>query len=1026
MNLIRIFINRPVTTIMMVCVFVVLGIVSYQRIYIDLFPEIKLPIVLVTQVYEGAAPEEIETQVVKKVEDAVSNISDIKHMTSNVYENFALTIIEFNYGVDVDIKALEVKDKVEAITQDLPDDADKPLIEKFDPFDDPTLSIALFSDTMPIQDIYEYADKVLKDKFSQVSGVASVDVVGGKERQINVRIDLPRLMNYRVSILDVIAAIRKRNLDVPAGSMDRGKFEIGVRLKGQFESVEEIPEMHFAVEDVGVIQLKDVATVEDGFKDITSVARFKDEEAVILNIYKQTDSNVVETADGVYLKLDEVKKDLPSGLNIELARDETDFIRDSISDALSSIFLGVVLTTLVLFLFLGDIRMALVAAVVIPTSIISTFLIIQFFGFTLNIITLMALGVSIGALVANAIVIIENIHKHMLGHEDPKEGAARGTWEVAVAVMAAAGTNIVVFIPIAFMKGIFGQVFYPFGITVVAATVFSILASFSLTPMLSSFAMKNAKDLEKGWGFIGRHLIFFSHWIDTLRNEYMRLLEGCLRWRKLTVVFTLAILAGSIYVMKYVGGEPFPTSDSSQLTIVSELPQDTSIASSQEVLSRIDAIVQQIPELKDYTSTIGGKNKGIYDLNTHVRLVDTAHRSRSDKAVADSLIRDLCTIPDLEFSVTAGRSHGNEGDMDIELYGPEYSELVKLSEEVKQIMYDTGNYQSIISSYKTPRKEMRFVSDKFRASAYGGNNAQLGSVLRASIEGDDSSVLRDRGEEYDIHVSLDEKYTDSINLLGAILVPLTKDKVLNPINKVGTFVPSRAEANIERKDKQRKITLTSYFSRLSLTENMAILKDRFDNLDLKPGYRIEFAGDVELNREASEATSQAFIIASILTFMLLAAILNSLMHPFTILLSVPLGLAGVLFSLFFAGITMNMMAMMSIVMLVGIVVNGAILIIDDAMRAIKEGLEPLAAIRDACSDKFRPILMTNIAIICGLLPQALGGAGASFRVALAVPTIGGIIVSTLFTMIFIPVIFIYMEKIRRPKEILARFFRSGK
>ncbi|HHO77073.1 MAG TPA: efflux RND transporter permease subunit [Deltaproteobacteria bacterium] len=1024
MNLIRIFINRPVTTIMLVCVFVVLGIISYQRIYVDLFPDVTLPIVLVTQVYEGAAPEEIETQVVKKVEDAVSNISDIKHISSSVYENFGLTIIEFNYGVNVDIKALEVKDKVEAITHDLPDDADKPLIEKFDPFGEPTLSIALFSDTMPIHDIYEYADKVLKDKFSQVSGVASVDVVGGRERQINVRVDLPKLMNYRLSILDVISAIRMKNLDVPAGSMDRGKFKIGVRLKGQFETVEEIADMYFAVEDVGVIQLKDIATIEDGFKDIASVARFKGQEAVILNIFKQTDSNVVNTADSAYKRLEEVRNELPPGLSIELAKDATDFIRESISDALSNIFLGVLLTTLVLFLFLGDIRMALVAAVVIPSSIVSSFLVMQLFGFTLNIITLMALGVSIGALVANAIVIIENIHKHILQHDDSREGAAKGTWEVAVAVMAAAGTNIVVFIPIAFMKGIFGQVFYPFGITVVAATVFSILASFSLTPMLSSFAMRNAKDAEQGWGFIGRHLMFFSRWIDTLRGEYLLLLETCMKWKKMTIVFTLVMLAGSIYLMKYVGGEPFPSSDSSEISIVAELPQDISITASSQVLSRIDAIVSKIPELKDYTSTIGGKNKGIYDLKVHIRLVDVGMRFRSDKIVAQSLVEELCAIPDLEFSVTAGRSHGNEGDMDVDIYGTEYSELVKLSEQVKQIMNDTGNYQSIISSYKNPRKEMRFISDDFKTYVYGGNNLRLGTVLRASIDGDDSSVLRDRGEEYDIHVSLDEKYTDSINLLGAILVPLTKDDILNPINKVGMFIPSNAEANIERKDKQRKITLRCFFSRLSLTENMAILQEKFDELDLKQGYKIEFAGDVELNKEASEATSQAFIIASVLTFMLLAAILNSIVHPFTILLSIPLGLAGVLYSLFFSGITMNMLAMMSIVMLVGIVVNGAILIIDDAMNSIKEGIETIPAIRQACSDKFRPILMTNIAIICGLLPQALGGSGASFRMALAVPTIGGIIVSTLFTMIFIPVIFYYMERLRRSAMILKRLSRA--
>ncbi|HPW68551.1 MAG TPA: efflux RND transporter permease subunit [Deltaproteobacteria bacterium] len=1013
MNIIRLFINRSVTTMMMVLVFVVLGFISYLRLNVDLFPDIDLPIVLITQVYEGAAPEEIEIQVVKEVEDAVSNISDIKHINSKIYENYALTIIEFNYGVDPDIKAIEVKDKVDAITMDLPEDADKPVIEKFDPFDEPILSIALFSDSVPIHKIYEYADEVLKDKFSQVGGVASVEVVGGKERQINVRADLPKLMNYGISLTDVAAAIKARNLDVPAGSMNRGTFEIGVRLKGQFQTVQEIADMYLSVEKRGVFQLKDVSRVEDGFKDITSAARFNGREAVILEIFKQTDSNVVKTADGVYTVLDEIKASLPAGLQAELSWDNTDFIRESITDAISSIFLGAVLTALVLFLFLGDFRMAMVAAVVIPTSIISSFIIMQAMGFTLNIVTLMALGVSIGALVANAIVIIENIYKHVLGHDDPKEGAVRGTWEVLVAVLASAGTNIVVFIPIAFMKGVFGQVFFPFGITVVAATVFSIIASFSLTPMLSYFAMRNTKDPEKGWGIIGPKLRFFTQGVDKVRREYLNLLDVCLRWRKLTIVFTLLIFAGSIMVMRYVGGEPFPAADSSEITINAELPEDASIEASTMVMHRIEETVKTIPELKDYSSTVGGKNRGINDLRIHARLVDAHERSRGDKEISESLVEPLCTIPDLDFSVTAGRSFGNEGDMDIELYGPDYPELVKVSTMVEKIMNNTGNFQSIISSYKTPRREMRFVSDPFKSTVYGGKNAGLGGILRTAIEGDSSSLFRQGGQEYDINVALDEQYTGSINLLGAILVPLGKDKNLFPINKVGEFVPARAEASIERKDKERKITLTSYLSRLSLTENMTILKENFDSLDLKPGYRIEFAGDVELNQEVNEAVSEAFIIAAILTFMLLAAILNSFIHPFTILLTVPLGLAGVFYALFFSGITMNMLAMMSMVMLVGVVVNGAILIIDAAMSMMKGGTDPITSVKEACSEKFRPIVMSNLAIICGLLPQAFGGSGASFRVALAAPTIGGIIVSTLFTMFFIPVIFTYMERLRR-------------
>ncbi len=1010
MHPIRAFINRPVTTVMLVSVFVVLGVIAYQRLNMDLFPEIDFPLVMITLVYEGAAPEEIETQLVKKVEDAVASISDIKHMESYVHEHYALVFIEFSFGVDVDIKALEIKDKVEAIAQDLPEDADRPLIEQFDPFDEPTLSVALFSDSLPLSEIYALADGRLKDAFGRVTGVARVDVVGGRERQINVRIAPVALMNYRISILDVIAAIKNANLDVPAGTLDRGMLEIGVRLKGQFEGVEEIRNLRIAIEDVGIIRLRDVATVEDAFKDITSQARFMGEEAVILEIFKQSDANVVATADGVYRALEQIRGSLPEGLHMVLATDESTFIRDSVGDALTSIVLGVLLTTAVLFLFLGDIRVALVAAVVIPTSLISSFIVMQALGFTINIITLMALGVSIGALVANAIVIIENIYSHVQVHEDPREGAARGTAEVLVAVLAAAGTNIVVFIPIAFMKGVFGQVFYPFGLTVVAATAFSLLASFSLTPMLAAYALRRGG--SSGFGIIGPHLRFFARAIGALKAEYLRLLRICLSFRGLTLLVTLATVLGAVFLARYVGGEPFPTSDSSEITIEAELSQDAALHAATLTLDRIEERVRAIPELRDYSSTIGGENKGLSDVTVRVRLGDLEQRSRSDQAIAEGLIAPLCTIPDMDFSVSAGRSSGHEGDMNIELYGPDYDELVNLSYAVKDIMDATGNFQSIISSYKPPRKELRFVPDGYKTSAYGGNNALLGTVLRASIEGVVPSVLREGGEEYDIHVALSDRYTTALTPLGALLVPLGKEMELNPITQVGTFLPAVAESKIERKDKERKITLTAYIGRRTLTENIAILEKQFTGLELKEGYRIEFAGDVEINREARASTSEAFIIASILTFMLLAAILNSFVHPFTILLSVPLGLAGVLYALFFSGITLNMMSMMSIVMLVGIVVNSAILIIDQAMAATAAGEEAVAAVTQACADKFRPILMTNIAIICGLLPQAFGGSGASFRSALALPTIGGIILSTFFTMFFIPVVFVLVERLR--------------
>ncbi len=1028
MNLIRTFVSRPVTTTMMVLVFVVLGLISYQRLSLELYPDVDFPFALITMVYPGAAPEEIESQMVKKIEDAISNISDIKHVTSTANENYATTFVEFNFGVDIDIKALDLKDKVEAITNDLPADAEKVLIEKFDPLTAPTLEIVLSSDNMSLNEIYEYADGVLKDKFSQVSGVAKVDVLGGRERQINVKVDMAKLLSYRLSLFDLLSAIQTANLDIPAGSIDKGEFEMGIRLKGQFESIEDIGNLPIYLTDKmsppeimstrAAIKLKDVATIRDGFEEITSEARYNGKETVILSVYKQSGGNVVNVADETYRKLEEIKPLLPAGLEAQVINDTTRFIRESMADAQGSILLGILLTAIILYLFLGDIRIALVAVVVIPTSIISAFLVMQLLGFTLNLLSLMALGVSIGALVANAIVIIENIHKHMEKHDDPLEGTVRGTSEVIVAVMASAGTNIVVFVPIAFMGGIMGQFFYPFGMTVVAATIFSLIASFSLTPMLSYFAFRGKKPPK---GLFDKPLALFDRFIEACKREYMKALEFTLRWRKTTVMVSVVVLFSSLYVMQYVGGEGFPREDTGDVTISAELPQGATIEASRSVMDRIEQIIATVPELKEYSSTVGGDNIGLNEMTFNVKLVSIDERDRSDKRIAESLIGPLSKIPAIEFTVEAGDSGGQAGDMTIEIYGPDYDELIAVSEQFKAVMYETGNFLSITSSYKQPKQEMRFVPDPFKTGIHAGDNYVLGATLRTAIEGNDVSVLRQDGQEYDINLSLADHYVDSPNELGAILVPLDKDQLLTPISQLGEFQPAFAESSIYRKDKERMIELTCFIGRLSMTEIITILDQKFAAMDLKPGYRYKYGGDVEIQKEAMASTQEAFLIATILTLMLLAAILNSFVHPFTIFLTIPLGAGGVFYTLFFSGLSMNMMPMMAMVMLVGIVVNSAILIVDQAYRDCQTGVEPLAAVRQACEDKFRAILMTNIAIVFGLLPQAMGGADAVARASIAMPTIGGVIMATIFTLFLIPVVFYYMERLRTlPARLLAR------
>ena len=879
-----------------------------------------------------------------------------------------------------------------------------------------------------IDEIYEYADKNLKDRFSQITGVAKVDIIGGRDRQINIKVDQAKLMNHNLSIYNVITALKQENLDVPAGSIDRGMFELGVRLKGQFESIEEIENLYIYLtdnmsmpenmKDRASIQLKDVAEVYDGYEDVTSAARYNGSEAIMLSIYKQSDSNSVAVAQDTYELLEKVRPELPAGLNAETTNDTTEFIIESIKDARNSILIGILLTALVLYLFLGDIRMAFVAVVVIPTSIISAFIFMQALGFTLNVISLMALGVSIGALVANAIVIIENIHKHVEQSGDAKEGAVKGTSEVLVAVLASAGTNIVVFIPIGFMKGVIGEFFYPFGLTVVGATIFSLIASFSLTPMMSYLAFRTG-ELKKG--IFDGLLNLVARTVEVLRAEYLRILDICLKHRIITVAVTLVAVFFSVSLMKYVGGEAFPVSDSSEVRIELELPQGASIEASELVVSRVQEIVAKVPEVKEYSSAIGGENVGVNEIAFKVKLVPVEERKRGDKEIADSFIKDLCLIPDVDFSVAAGYGGGQDGDMTVEIYGPDYAELVKLSEEVRTIMYDTGNYTSIRSSYKAPRAEVRFIPNDFTKRISSGDNATIGGFMRACIEGDDAAVYREAGEEYDINVALADRYINSPSLLGSIMVPLDKDGLLTPLSQLGNFEPSFAESTINRKDKERVINLTCFVGRLTIGENRAILAEKLKDLNIAPGYRVGFGGDVEIQDEAMASTSEAFLIATILTVMLLAAILNSFVHPVTIFLTIPLGAAGVFLALFFSSVTMNMMAMMALVMLVGIVVNSAILIVDQALGECRNGADPLAAVRQACDDKFRPILMTNIAIVFSLIPQAIGGESAMERVSIALPTIGGVLVATLFTMFFIPVVFYYMEKLRTlPARIRSR------
>ncbi len=1024
MGLIKTFVQRPVTTAMMVLVFVVLGLVSFRRMVVDLFPELDFPLVQIIAVYPGAGPEEIESQIVEKIEDEISNIADIKDISSEIHEGFAWTIVEFNLGVDVDIKALDVKDKVEQIKHDLPEAAEDPIVVKFDPLSFPVVKVALMSEKMSDLELFELADKQLKDQFGQVSGVAKAEVLGGSQRQINIWAKLDKMTQYGLTVMDLLTAVGQQSLDIPAGDIKQKTREIGIRFKGEARSVEDISNLTFNAPGHGVIRIADVARVEDGSKEVESLVRYNGEGTVLMDIYKRSDGNTVAVADGIYAKIEELNQSLPEGAKLFVAEDTSTFIRDAVANARSNIVLGIFLCALLLWVFLMDIRITFVAAVVIPTSIISAFLLMDFSGFSINVLTLSALGISIGTLVANAIVVLENITRYVEKGEAPREAAVKGTKEIAVAVLASAGTNIVVFTPIAFMSGMVGKFFFQFGLSVVFATIFSIIASFSLTPMLSGLLIRREQREESDLNPVIRTLrapvLRFKRLINFAQNRYSNSLKWVLNHPVFTSLATLVIFIGSLGLIKFIGAELFPATDQNLIRVSAQLPKGVTEQSASRVLSEIEKVVKAgIPEMRDYTAWAGGENVGFDEASVTVRLVNAEERQRSDQEIMYDIQPALAKIPGAEIITHGEGAAGSRGDIDIEVYGPDYNVLAELSRKVQKAAMEIGNFRAIFNKYREPKDEVHFIPDAYRRADYGVPNVLLGLVMRSSIEGEEGGVLRMGGEEYDIKVRLEEDARNSVQDLKTYKVPTPRGLV--PLSTLGTFKYTKGIASLERKNKERFVGLECFISEKSQMENVALLDEKLEEIEFPPGYRYGYGRNVQMQEETSSNILEAFILAIILTYMLLAAILNSFVHPFTIMVTVPLGLVGVILTLLFSGISLNIMSMMAIVMLVGIVVNNAILIIDYALQNLRSSAGDLKwCVQDAAVVKFRAILITNLAIIAGIFPQVTGGSGAEFMIPIAAATMGGVAVSALFTLFTIPALFVIMESSTRR---VKRWFR---
>ena len=1012
MFLSNVSVKKPVLATMVILVFVVLGIFSFQRLSIDLMPEIDLPFVTITTIYPGAAPKEVESQITELIEEEAISVSNVKKVESYSQENVSIVMIEFELGIDVDIAAIEVKDKVDAIRFKLPKGAEQPSIVKFDIGAMPIMDLAV-SGSRPLEEIFEITDKTIKDQLARVDGVASINIVGGKEREIQVNVSKEKLRGYGLSIMNIVQTVAMNNLSVPAGRITQTREEFTVRLLGEFTDLQQLRDLEVFLPRGGSVQLEGLGTIADSFKDQRKLARYNDEASVGISVRKRADANAVRTADGVGKALERLKKSLPDDISITVVNDDSIFIEDSVRDVIMNIIIGIILTSIVLYFFLHTLRAAIIVSITMPASIIATFLLIYFAGFTLNVMSLMALGLSIGMLVANSIVVLENISRRLDLGDSSTTAAVGGTSEIAIAVIAAATTNIVVFTPIAFMSGIVGQFFKQFGLTVVFATIFSLFMSFTLTPMLASKFLKSQKVDDEQRGIMKG---FFRGW-DNVYGRLEQSYQGTLKWalghRWVIVLATIVVFFFSIFLFRFIGGEFIPEMDQGVITVNLEMPPGTSLQKTDDALMQVESIIGKVPEIEDVFSTLGEASGGIDEGVEFARvlIILKEERTRLTNEVSGD-IRALLKgkIPDAKLAITLQGGPGGGSDIQVEITGTESEQLAVVAQKVKAIIDGIPGTADSKTSVKTGKPELTIVPDRNKLKEYGITVAQLGGALRTSLTGEVASLYKEEGEEYDIRVRLAETDRDIAEDANQILIQTRKG--LTPVTALGEIVQREGETRITRKNKQRFVTVEASIVEGTLSEIINQIRAQTDQLQLPPNYGIFFGGQAEMQAESFASILTALVMAIILTYMLLAAILGSYIHPFTIMITLPLGLIGAVFALLATGISINIFSLMAIVMLVGIVVNNAILLIDYTTVLREQGYDMKDAVLEACPIRLRPVLMTNIAIAVGMLPQALGtGGAASLRASMAVVTIGGVIISTLFTLYVIPTVYTAMDRL---------------
>lgn len=1048
MWLTRVSINNPVFAAMIMLALMVIGLLATFRMKVEEFPNIEFPFVVVNTVYSGASPEVIETDITKKIEDQVNTIAGVKEVTSVTQQGLSQVIVQFDLNIPSDVAAQNVRDKLALVTPTFRDEVTTPIVAQYNPADAPVVSVTFRSDKMSLRELSTYLDNTVKKQLQTVTGVGRVDILGGRQRQIRVLLNPTQMNAYKVSVNQISNALRSENVELPVGTINNQNQEMVIQVNGLVKTPNEFNQIIVAQNRSSTgatvpVYLSQVAQVVDGQAEAESASLQNGQPAVAMDIIKMSDANVIDVVDKTQQRLAEIQATLPPGVTMTVVADSSKSIRGSLNNVVRTLIEGAILAVFIVWLFLGSWRSTIITGLTLPISLLGTLAAIWTFGFSINMMTLLALALCIGLLIDDAIVVRENIVRHVGMGKHHRQAALDGTQEIGLAVLATTLVIVAVFLPVAFMGGIIGRFFYQFGVTVSTAVLLSLFVSFTLDPMLSSIwpdpdAAHQHDRVNERVSFRKRPIAWlldgFQRLLDRLTNLYSHILAWSLRHRLITVLIAIGSLVAAFFAVGLVGKEFVPQADMNEIKVKFETPVNANLDYTQQKAAQVNAVLQSFPEVTNTYATVNAMSySGNNRVQVNVSLVPKDERTRGLDALNRAMREQLQQVGGIKVTSVAAAAMAVSGGLKpimISIKGNDLNELQRLSNEFMQKLSNVNGLVDLESTLKQPKSMVNVTINREAANDAGLSIGQIGQALRPLLAGDNVSTFKDdNGNNIDVNVRLNDDNRQTISQLQSMYLSSSRtdqngQPVLVPLSQVANFSETLGAPQINRRSLFREVVVQANTDGRPAGDIGADITKIQNEMKLPPGYSFAVQGSNKDMAESIGYATTALGLAIVFIYMLLGSQFNSFLYPVAIMASLPLSLIGVFFALFLFGSSLNMFSIIGIIMLMGLVCKNAILLIDFIKESLSNGLSRNEAIMLAGQTRLRPILMTTAAMVMGMVPLALGiGEGSEQQAPMAHAIIGGVITSTLLTLIVVPVIYTYLDD---GKQRFLRLFAKKK